>query len=372
MKNLLIAAFLIFTYNMVAQSIECPADQLVHLFDLDESYSSYGTPTFSGPDTYDIIQSVTVIDNSCQGAFGIETTLSYQLVNTTTQVTEASCDQVIRIQRPLSSEFTFPVDYSVAEATLEELAPNITGDVEPAQFLNGNSTFASSYSDQIINQTNGVKILRTWILLDWCNAQTIEQTQIVEASFLISFGSGPLSISTCDSNKTTEADNVLITTDAPNFTIDYGTCANTSDNITEFVNCVAANNDIPTASSFIVEIVKDGDDLNGVSTLDLVLTQRHILGQQPLNDDCKVLAADVNNDNRVSAIDLLESRKLILGIYSTLPQSNSWRFYNAGYTTQSQIFINDGDFRFDKSEFPLIDLDVKAVKVGDVNNSAQG
>ncbi|MBK8627510.1 MAG: hypothetical protein IPN86_18665, partial [Saprospiraceae bacterium] len=58
---------------------------------------------------------------------------------------------------------------------------------------------------------------------------------------------------------------------------------------------------------------KDGDDINGVSTLDLVIIQRHILGLQAMNSPYKLIAADANNDGKVTASDLTEIRKLILG-----------------------------------------------------------
>ena len=73
---------------------------------------------------------------------------------------------------------------------------------------------------------------------------------------------------------------------------------------------------------------KNDDFLNGVSTLDLVIIQRHILGIETLNSPYKLIAADINNDNLINGIDLVELRKLILGIYTELPQNDSWRFLN--------------------------------------------
>ncbi|MCE2788913.1 MAG: dockerin type I domain-containing protein [Saprospiraceae bacterium] len=62
---------------------------------------------------------------------------------------------------------------------------------------------------------------------------------------------------------------------------------------------------------------------NGVSTLDLVLIQRHILGLTPMNDQYKLMAADANKDGNVTASDLVELRRLILGINNTI---DAWRF----------------------------------------------
>ena len=46
----------------------------------------------------------------------------------------------------------------------------------------------------------------------------------------------------------------------------------------------------------------------------------------------KIIAADINSDTRVTAIDLVELRKLILGVYTELPQNDSWRFVDATQT----------------------------------------
>ena len=82
---------------------------------------------------------------------------------------------------------------------------------------------------------------------------------------------------------------------------------------------------------------KDVDYMNGVSTLDLVKIQRHILGLEELNSPYKLVAADVNGDDDVKASDLTELRKLILGVIAELPTNESWRFvsgrpgYGNGY-----------------------------------------
>lgn len=117
---------------------------------------------------------------------------------------------------------------------------------------------------------------------------------------------------------------------------------------------------------------KDNDHLNGVSTLDLVMIQRHILGIEKFNSPYKHLAADINKDNKITASDLLELRKLILGIYTNLPANKSWRFLDKAspiaditnpYGVNEYISINNFNASFMNSNFV-------AVKVGDVNGSA--
>jgi hypothetical protein len=65
--------------------------------------------------------------------------------------------------------------------------------------------------------------------------------------------------------------------------------------------------------------------LNGVTTLDLVLIQKYLLGLITLEGD-DLIAADANANASVSAADLLALRGLILGIDSELANNDSWVF----------------------------------------------
>jgi hypothetical protein len=58
---------------------------------------------------------------------------------------------------------------------------------------------------------------------------------------------------------------------------------------------------------------------NGVSTLDLVKIQKHLLGKELFDSPFQYIAADANSNGSVSAIDLVEIRKVILGIYTAIP-----------------------------------------------------
>nr|MBP6794603.1 T9SS type A sorting domain-containing protein [Saprospiraceae bacterium] len=117
---------------------------------------------------------------------------------------------------------------------------------------------------------------------------------------------------------------------------------------------------------------RDDDPSNGVSTIDLVLIQKHILGVQPLNSAYKVIAADADRSNDVSAVDLVELRKLILTVYDKLPNNTSWRFvpksYNFSNITTPWGFPEKLDVKgLSKDE---LNRDFVGVKVGDVNATA--
>jgi hypothetical protein len=116
---------------------------------------------------------------------------------------------------------------------------------------------------------------------------------------------------------------------------------------------------------------KGGEYITGVSTLDMVFIQRHILGLEVFNDPIKIIAADVNNDGKITAADLIELRKLILGISTTF-KNQSWRF---PIKTQQLTIANAIPF-IESYAYTLLDedkiaQDFVAVKIGDVNYSAQ-
>ncbi len=131
---------------------------------------------------------------------------------------------------------------------------------------------------------------------------------------------------------------------------------------------------VPSGSDVTVTPVLDENPLNGVSTFDLVLISKHILGVTPLGSPYKIIAADANRSNSVTTFDLVEIRKLILFINSDFPNNTSWRFVDAAHSFANPAnpfaasfpeVINLNDVTVDQ-----LDRDFVAVKVGDVNGSA--
>ena len=119
----------------------------------------------------------------------------------------------------------------------------------------------------------------------------------------------------------------------------------------------------------------DVQPINGVSTFDLVLMSKHILGVQLLDSPYKRIAADINNDKRVTAIDAIALRKLILNIDISFQNNTSWRFVPKAYVFPDpenpwkEVFpevININDLNEDLTEEDFI-----AVKIGDVDLNAQ-
>ena len=83
--------------------------------------------------------------------------------------------------------------------------------------------------------------------------------------------------------------------------------------------------DLPTGS-YQLKPENNAKWLNGVTTFDLLLISRHILGLQPIISPYKLLAADANHSGSITALDIVQLRKVILGLQDTVPAGKSWRF----------------------------------------------
>jgi len=113
--------------------------------------------------------------------------------------------------------------------------------------------------------------------------------------------------------------------------------------------------------------------LNGVSTLDLVLIQKHILSIQDLDSPYKVIAADANRSGSVTATDLISIRKVILGLDTSFPNDNMpWRFVDSDQTWEdsSRPFPYSEMIAIANHSEDSMHNDFIAVKIGDVNGSA--
>jgi hypothetical protein len=135
----------------------------------------------------------------------------------------------------------------------------------------------------------------------------------------------------------------------------------------------AFNDAVPFAGNYTLTPTKDDNPLNGVTTYDLVLISKHILGLVPLNTPYKMIAADANRSGSITTFDIVEFRKLILGIYTHLPNNTSWRFVDQDFVFADPA--NPFQFPFPENisvQNVLSDHltdDFVGLKVGDVNNT---
>ncbi len=130
--------------------------------------------------------------------------------------------------------------------------------------------------------------------------------------------------------------------------------------------------EVPLGEDYSITPYKNTNILNGVTTYDLVLISRHILGVSLLDNPYKIIAADANNSGTVTTLDMVYIRKVILNISDSFPNNTSWRFIDKNYQfTNPQNAVAE-DFPEVVNINNLsgdIEADFVAIKVGDVNES---
>jgi hypothetical protein len=89
--------------------------------------------------------------------------------------------------------------------------------------------------------------------------------------------------------------------------------------------------DLPLGGSVLLRARKEGDPLDGVTALDLSLLEGHLLGIRPIRDPYLQIAADINDDGRISFADLMALRRAILEPASAFQGRPAWRFVDAEY-----------------------------------------
>ncbi|MEM9917761.1 MAG: T9SS type A sorting domain-containing protein [Bacteroidota bacterium] len=133
--------------------------------------------------------------------------------------------------------------------------------------------------------------------------------------------------------------------------------------------------DLPKGYDYQVRAAYNKDPLNGISTYDLVLMSKHILGLSLLNSPYKIIAADINRSGTISAIDLVELRKLILFIDTSFQYNTSWRFLPSDFvfTDRNDPFSSPFPEYYDIQNLDSLvsDLNFMALKTGDLNGSAR-
>lgn len=124
--------------------------------------------------------------------------------------------------------------------------------------------------------------------------------------------------------------------------------------------------------TYFINANLDADVLEGVTTLDLVHIQRHVLGMSVFDSPFRIITADANRDGKVSVADILEIRKAILRYPTNFGNNKAWRFIDADYHFFDERYPLDDEI--DERVFvrrSASEVDIVAMKVGDVDGSVK-
>jgi SprB repeat/HYR domain/Dockerin type I domain len=134
--------------------------------------------------------------------------------------------------------------------------------------------------------------------------------------------------------------------------------------------------DLPTGANYRLKPVRDNDIFNGVTTFDISIISRYLIGidSTNFNSPARMIAADVNADGEINGADMIHIRNLILRKASSFPNNKAWRFVSKNY-----VFLNpkspfDEDFpeilSYNNLNQSITQANFTAIKVGDVNGTA--
>ena len=197
----------------------------------------------------------------------------------------------------------------------------------------------------------GTQMVRLWVIsptgtYDYCDVLLVVQVNMDGCGDISSAVRGSIATELND-----EIEKVEVTA-----TLENGQELN---GVTDVAGAYAIATNVVGQKVTITPVKNIGYD-NGVSTLDLVKIQKHILGKSLLESDLRKVAADVNNDGKITALDLLDIRKLILGKTDAFEKVGSWKFFN-GITNEENYVV--------ENIAGIMDIDWTGVKMGDVDYS---
>ncbi|MBK7094827.1 MAG: HYR domain-containing protein [Saprospiraceae bacterium] len=154
------------------------------------------------------------------------------------------------------------------------------------------------------------------------------------------------------------------------------TCSNDEESFTKITEQDGKYEFDVYPGDYKIKSSSDNNYLAGISTLDILLIQKYILGLKQINDPLLLLAADVNMNDKITATDILELRKTLLGITGKFT-NNSWIgvysdyvFNNPEKANEESLAAREIKVAIDRNQ-RLDNLDFKVVKIGDLNKSYQ-
>ncbi len=128
---------------------------------------------------------------------------------------------------------------------------------------------------------------------------------------------------------------------------------------------------LPNELDYIIRPSKEDLPFRGVSTLDMLFVQRHILRLDQLSNPYKIIAGDVSGNASISIVDIILMRQMILGVIDDWNEGVSWKFVDAEF----EFFDPTVPWPFrsakeiSNANISRCNIDFIAVKLGDVDNS---
>lgn len=287
-----------------------------------------------------------------------------------------TCIQNISFENTIDKE-SYIIDWPAEEVSLGEcidveiVSNQIYGEPKLAKTISC-SLFGTSYSDELFSVDTTTqsqlcyKVKRTWQVIDWCNqeddylnslefvqwiyvyqAETTSPYRSISGSIHVVSGAGMFDV---------------------NIDLIEHTTLNSYNTYTDLDGAYVFS-DMASSSQYDIRPTYEDLAITGVSSFDLLLLQKHILGIESLNSPNELMAGDVNRDGALSSFDLVQMRSLILGQTIDWPNSTSWRFYDSSIDFESidPLSPDVTDYITIDDNSVLDEFDFTAIKVGDIS-----
>ena len=125
-------------------------------------------------------------------------------------------------------------------------------------------------------------------------------------------------------------------------------------------------------NSYVLQPSLDEDYVNGLSVSDLIILEDYVLGIRVPDNPFLRIAADINDDGRISALDLQQLRLLLLG-HTEGFSNQSWRFVVVGYEfiDENKPYDFEDVIYINNLQEDVADQDWIGIKIGDLNSTAR-
>ncbi|MFT6357713.1 MAG: hypothetical protein ACJAYJ_001929 [Saprospiraceae bacterium] len=256
---------------------------------------------------------------------------------------------------------TITIDIDLINAGAFDNCPFAAGDALKLSF----TTDINDMTETFTCDSVGIRTVRMYVtdaagLQDFCETEVEVQANQGQCSNpLIAMVTGNVT-----TENTADVQDVMIHINGDNVAMDY---------MTDAAGIFDLN--VPMYNDYTITPEKDDNHTNGVTTFDLVKINKHILNIQYLDSPYKMIAADANNSGAISTLDLVHIRKLILQIDTEFSNNTSWRFVDAAYVfpdpTNPWVEAFPEIISINNLEADMMEEDFIAVKIGDVNGTAQ-
>ena len=198
---------------------------------------------------------------------------------------------------------------TIPNAVYSDASIDVSGRITPR--LTNNNTIKISYTDLNFNSGPDFKIIRTWKVFNFCNSNIEIFHQIIRLK----------DVKKIAHVKVLNPKGLEYQIDHLEFDVPSDSpCYEVKDIPVELVQCL-----IDHGKEIKIKNVEVKPPVgNPISTLDIVLIVRHILGLEKFTDIGQYYAADINSDSKVSLTDLVSLKKMVVG---QLPFDYQYEYY---------------------------------------------